>query len=224
MTEQLTIGSDGVTDTSVANVRKLAYVGAQPGANRDSDSWFTPTEYIDAARAALGGHITLDPFSSDHANEVVRATRYFTEEDDAFAQSWAGAMTPGEPSTVWMNPPYSGQLVKAAVTLFLDEYEAGTFKEGVFLVNNATETRWFQRAMALSSAVCFTHHRISFWNADGKRRSGNTRGQAFLYFGPQEERFADAFAQHGAVIFTVGMRPGIPRPSNKAQTALMEGK
>ena len=186
-------------DPTVADVSRLGYVGAVPG-KRDSDSWFTPDEYVDAARVALGGTIALDPFSPDVANERIRAARYFTEEDDAFVQDWSAALAPAESRTVWMNPPYSGALCSAAVSRFLDEFEAGTFDHGVFLVNNATDTKWFQRAMTVSSALLFTAGRISFWNAHGKKKSGNTRGQAFLYFGNRPALFAEAFKEYGTTV------------------------
>ena len=183
-----------------ADKNKLGYVGSAPGskAGRDSNAWFTPMRYVDAAREALGGVIVLDPFSDAKANEKIKAKNFFTEQDDAFVQDWSlGQSTPNQ-ITVWMNPPYSGALCAAAVSMFIDEYEKGAFGEGVFLVNNATETKWFQRAFTVASAVVFTNHRISFWNVDGKAMSGNTRGQAFFYFGKNPERFIKAFKEIGA--------------------------
>lgn len=187
--------------TNQAQPKKLGYVGRTPGtAPRDSNAWFTPSKYVEAARTALGGTIDLDPFSSAAANKIVKATTFFSEHDDAFTKRWAAKRAnPGSKShTIFMNPPYSGALCSQAVNMFLDEYEKGSFTAGVFLVNNATETKWFQRAFTAASAVCFTNHRISFWNADGKAQSGNTRGQAFFYFGKDPEVFIDAFKELGA--------------------------
>lgn len=184
---------------SKADTAKLAYVGSSPG-ERDSNAWYTPAVYLDAARKALGGVIDLDPFSSDAANDMVNAVAYFTEDDDAFLQDWSASVAPA--GTVWCNPPYSGRLVQSAVQRLVDEYERGTFAEGILLVNNATETLWAQRAIGAASAVCFTDHRISFWNADGKSMSGNTRGQMFLYFGDHPLRFVDEFAGFGVVMLT----------------------
>src|SRR5437660_5851756 len=65
-----------------ADAERLGYVGKRPGIRRDSDSWFTPAQYLDAVRAVLG-RIDLDPFSSEAANLSVRAKRYYTESDDA---------------------------------------------------------------------------------------------------------------------------------------------
>ena len=75
-----------------------------------------------------------------------------------------------------------------------------SFGEGVVLVNNATETRWFQLMLREATAVMLTDHRISFWNADGKAVSGNTRGQAFFYFGDNPEKFLVEFSKHGVAI------------------------
>ena len=181
---------------STANVVKLAYVGRQPGTTaRDSDSWFTPASYIERARSSLpNGVIDFDPFSSVAANRTVRANVYYTVDDDALTKEWPRVRS------VWMNPPYSGALCSNAVNRFCDEYVSGTFDAGVILVNNATETKWFQRMLKLATTVCFTSHRISFENIDGKRKSGTTRGQAFLYFGLNSARFTEAFSDVGAVI------------------------
>ncbi len=176
-----------------ADVFRLGYVGRQPGSRRDSDSWFTPAQYVDAARSVLG-RIYLDPFSSDAANLTVGAKLYYTEADDGFKQSWLA-------KTVWMNPPY-GRLCRPAIEKFVYEFGCGHFKSGIVLVNNATETRFFQLLMDVASAVCFTNHRISFYNADGKRISGNTRGQAFFYVAkrPNITLFKSAFASFGKVL------------------------
>ncbi len=182
-------------DKNSANANRLGYVGKRPGSSirRDSDSWFTPARYLDAARSVLG-RIDLDPFSSPLANLTVRARHYFTESDDAFTKTW-------DAGTVWMNPPY-GRSCRAAVEKFVEQFVSGHFQSGIVLVNNATETKMFQLLLATGAAVCFTNHRISFTNRDGKRISGNTRGQAFFYFGRDAKipAFAVAFTPFGKVL------------------------
>jgi len=183
---------------SKATTHTLGYVGAKPGKRdplRDSDSWFTPAYVTDKARAALGGRIDFDPFSSRDANKTVKARRFLTLADDALtAPKWATART----DTVWMNPPY-GRDCARAVERFTAEFRAGKFRAGVVLVNNATDTRWFRELTDCCAAMLLTHGRIGFENTDGKAVSGNTRGQAILYFGDDAKAFTDAFSDLGSV-------------------------
>jgi hypothetical protein len=60
---------------------------------RDSDSWYTQREYIALARKVLGS-IDFDPFTSHAANEVVRATQFYTKKENAFVREWPA----GKPS------------------------------------------------------------------------------------------------------------------------------
>lgn len=188
-----------------ANVHHLAYVGSKPGASRDSDSWFTPSIYVSAARKVLDNKIGLDPFSSIEADEVVMAKKHFNVKDDAFTQDWK---TPRNARTVWMNPPYSRGLIEHSVNKFIEEWLKKRFDRAIVLVNNSTDTRWWKKLMANSAAVCLTHHRISFITKDGKSVSGNTRGQAFFLFADGREipphytidKFASAFSQWGDIL------------------------
>lgn len=184
---------------SVANVARLGYVGSQSKSVRgtvdtDNDDWYTPVEWIELARHVLYG-IDLDPFSSDLANQRVKANRYFTQQDNAFEQDW-------EASTVWMNPPYTRGLVDAAVSKFIEEYTAGNFQSGVVLVNNMTDTRWYRRLLGISPIHCNLTGRIAFENAAGQRISGNTRGQSIFLISKSPKmkaRFCEKVTQLGQV-------------------------
>ncbi len=65
----------------------------------------TPPEWVEMSRVALGGHIELDPMSERIFNQVVRADRIFTEEDDCFKKSW-------KCRTLFINP-HGGLVVEA---------------------------------------------------------------------------------------------------------------
>ncbi len=184
---------------SVAQVSRMGYVGSRPGGGadtRDSDSWFTPSRYVEAARLALGGAIDLDPYTSNAANERVGAARCYTLLSPAPAgEEW------DQVETVYMNPPYSGGLVLKASEQFVAAYRARRFARGIVLVNNATDTRFFNLLLREAAAVCFTSHRIAFENVDGKRISGNTRGQSFFWFSREGAKpFAQHFAAFGPVM------------------------
>lgn len=56
-------------------------------ANSGNNEWYTPPEFVEAARSVLG-KIDFDPASSAAANETVRAEAYMTADDDALTQPW----------------------------------------------------------------------------------------------------------------------------------------
>jgi hypothetical protein len=91
------------------------------------NEWYTPPEYIEAARAVLGA-IDLDPASNAVAQEVVRAGRYFTIETNGLKQEWRGG--------VWLNPPYSQRLISNFVSKLCDEYNSGRVTDAIMLTNN----------------------------------------------------------------------------------------
>jgi ParB family chromosome partitioning protein len=178
---------------TVAKVR----AGAKPSEavphvshNSGENEWYTPPEYLEAARAVLG-KIDLDPASSRVANERVKASRIYTAKDDGLSKQWKGR--------VWMNPPYAQPLITDFCERLVAEYEAGRVKAAVALVNNGTETGWGQRLLAASSAVCFPKGRIRFIDPEGKPSGAPLQGQMVVYLGDNKIAFRAAFKPIGVV-------------------------
>ena len=167
---------------------KSAHVSNNSGENE----WYTPPQYIEAALAVMGS-IDLDPASCELANRTVKATNFFTKEDDGLNHAWLG--------NVWLNPPYAQPLIGQFAEKITAEVELGNAKQACVLVNNATETAWFQRMMERASAVCFPASRIRFIDKEGKP-GAPLQGQAVLYFGTSSERFTKEFSQLGIVTDT----------------------
>jgi ParB family chromosome partitioning protein len=155
--------------------------------NSGNSEWYTPSEYIEAARAVMGT-IDLDPASSNEANTVVQATQYFTAATDGLAEPWAGH--------VFMNPPYAAHLIGRFTKKLADHYAAGDIPEAICLVNNATETEWFRALVDQATAVVFPTARIRFWKTGGETGSP-LQGQAILYLGRRPWAFLKAFRQFG---------------------------
>ncbi|MBP8291456.1 MAG: ParB N-terminal domain-containing protein [Caldilineaceae bacterium] len=159
-------------------------------ADYESDEWYTPQEYIDAAKAVMGA-IDLDPASSEMAQTVVRAGCYLTRFDDGLAQvRWLH-------QRVWLNPPYSNPA--PWIEKLVREHQAGPFcTEAIVLVNNATETTWFQLLLE-RFPVCLPARRLAFWRHD-HANVGARQGQAFFYLGPNGAKFQEIFSQFGPIL------------------------
>src|SRR5438876_2591321 len=123
-----------------------------------STEWYTPAPYVNAARDVMGG-IDCDPASNDTANKVVRATVYYTKQTDGFNKRWNGR--------VWLNPPYGFHSKKGNQSRWnqklIEQYQAGITSQAVLLVNAKTSEKWFQPLY--DYPICFTNHRIRFYNA-----------------------------------------------------------
>lgn len=157
--------------------------------NSGNIEWYTPAKYVELARKVLGV-IDLDPASCEHANKTVKAVTYFNIDDDGLSQEWNGK--------VWMNPPYSADLIQQFAYKIVDEYKKGHTTEAVVLVNNATETQWFSHMTLAASAVAFPKGRIQFETESGKLNSP-LQGQAFIYFGKRAPLFCQVFSSIGWV-------------------------
>jgi phage N-6-adenine-methyltransferase len=181
------------------NRAKKAVVDSQQTKRRQASSgkkdWYTPRQYLDAAIEVMG-NIDLDPASSRLAQKHVKATQFFTEEDNGLTQKWSGH--------VFLNPPYAAKLVRDFTLKIIDSYQANDIRAGILLTNNATDTEWWNKALEAASAVCFTTGRIHFLERDGDEvteKNSNTCGQTFFYFGRAPVRFSETFSRFGRVIY-----------------------
>ena len=154
--------------------------------NSGNNEWYTPNYIIDAARNTMGS-IDLDPASSAIANQTVRAEKYYTKEDDGLMQPWFG--------NIWLNPPYCRSLISqfsSATIIKRPDYD-----QAIVLVNNATETRWFQDLLRNCNSFCIFNGRIKFIDVDGKTCGTSLQGQIIFYFGSNLQKFKENFSPFG---------------------------
>jgi len=178
-----------LTQQSVLSLVGAGHVSQASGENE----WYTPGKYIEIGRESMGS-IDLDPASSVNAQKIVQAAQYYTLADDGLSQKWAGR--------VWLNPPYSKDLASRFTMKLIEHYLAGDVKQAVVLVNNCTETVWFQDMAQEASVICFPRGRIQFTDKKGNPSNSPLQGQALLYFGNAKQRFAKTCGDTGVVMYS----------------------
>ena len=172
------------------DVRLITGERAHVAYNSGETEWYTPPEIIRLAKAVMGD-IDLDPASSAEANMVVRAKRFYNFEDNGLEKPWAGR--------VWLNPPYAEGLVGTFTQKLTGHVLAGEVSEAIALVNNATETGWFQECLSVARGVCFPKGRVRFWQP-GEAEGTPLQGQAVVYFGSRFSRFSSVFGGIGVTL------------------------
>lgn len=155
--------------------------------------WYTPSEYIEAARRVMGS-IDTDPASCIKANETVKAKHFYTLEESGLdsENKWEGC--------VWLNPPYKMPDVSLFSKRLVEEFMSGSVSQGILLTHNSTDTAWWQHAAMHSQAICFTTGRINFNNNNSKAAAGPRQGQSFIYFGENVETFKGIFSAFGLIV------------------------
>jgi len=98
-----------------------------------SKEHYTPSEIVESARAVMAG-IDLDPASCAVANGVVKASRYYSANDDALSLYWDFN---GFPSKVFLNPPGGKTRNRSIQAIWWDkllfEYQAGRVQQAIFV-------------------------------------------------------------------------------------------
>ncbi len=163
-----------------------------------TSEWYTRPKYIEAARLVMGG-IDLDPASSAAANQIVKATRYYTKEQNGLQQPWYGH--------VWLNPPY-GRTVKmqgqhkSTIRLFVEKlvesYAAGSVTQAIILATTEVNAVWFYPLWQYP--ICIPDHRVHFIVPEKLEKYCQMFGTCFAYLGPNEEEFAEVFSQFGRIV------------------------
>lgn len=155
--------------------------------NSGNNDWHSPSDIVEAARDTMGS-IDTDPASSDIANKTVKAAIYYTEQTNGLDKTWSG--------NVWMNPPYAKDLIVKFSEKFISELP--NIKQAIVIVNNATETDWFNNLSEKASAICHVNKRVKFLEPMGSK-GHPLQGQVVLYFGNDALKFKEHFSCFGQI-------------------------
>lgn len=174
---------------------ELAELWQAANYSSESNEWFTPSQYLEAARQVLT-NIDLDPASNASANEMVGAGKIFTKEDDGLRQKWFGR--------VFLNPPYGKtsdgkeSLAGAFCLKAIGEYNLGNIESCIILVNSLHSQLW--QAPLYEHCICFVDHRIKFISGEGDQNKNPTMQNLFVYLGKERKKFAKVFSSFGYVM------------------------
>ena len=124
-----------------------------------TNEYYSPKRIIEPIRNVLG-QITLDPASCGLANKVVKATCFFDSKANSLDKPWGG-------HKIYCNPPYESKLLRQ----FVDKLCTEDFQSAIVLVNNSSETEWWQKLASHSNIICQLKGRLSFWNEHIKEDS-----------------------------------------------------
>jgi hypothetical protein len=143
------------------------------------------------SRAALGGRIELDPMSEPIFNEIVRAERYLTEQDDPDLLKLAWNC-----STLFINP-HGGLVVKAWRKLVAEWY-AYSFA-AIWIGFSMEQLNLLADGILypLDFSVLISRKRIPFLGEDLKPLGSPTHANYVVGLGIPRDRFEAAFEGRG---------------------------
>jgi hypothetical protein len=162
--------------------------------------WGTPSDIVERARTVMGS-IDLDPASEPLHNKVVKATRYYTAEDNGLTQPWEG--------NIFLNPPgdKSGKLVKDFWKKLIEEYVAGRVKQAIYVAFSIEQLGRLQGAAEYNPMhfpFCIPRHRVCFNDENGIEQSQPTHSNAIVYlhgFSGNVSKFTETFFSLGQVVW-----------------------
>lgn len=194
-------------DTIAAELDKKLQVAnssrkKQIGEFDSNPEWYTPPEYIDMARSVMGA-IDLDPASNEVAQQWIKASVFYTKEDDGYKKEWEG--------NVWCNPPYgrdvglhygakkSEPIAKYWLERGLQLYSESKVNQVIFLVNR-TGANWYRQITEKFNAICEVSVRICFYDRQGQPSKSARYYNDFLYLGKRIPQFHKVFSNVGRVL------------------------
>lgn len=151
----------------------------------------TPNHIVEMAREVMGG-IDLDPCSSSHWNEMVKATHYY----DIHTRGMGGIYVPWF-GKVWMNHPFSRQGNALWIQKAVDEYQSGRVSQLINICYLSSSEKWIRPL--LGYPICIIHGRTNYIGLDGTVKKGVQKGSCCFYLGSNRQKFKEVFSTIGTV-------------------------
>ena len=161
---------------------KKTWKGAEETNMVASDEWYTPEHVVRSF-----GRFDCDPCAALSPTFRTAGVMY-NKFDDGLTKEWVGR--------VWLNPPYSKDLLEAFVK------KLASHGNGIALLFNRCDNVLFHDVILKNAtAVKFLRKRIHFLKPDGSSGSQPASGSIAVAFGKENVRSLEASELEGTVVY-----------------------
>ena len=162
----------------------------------------SPPDLIGVTTSFLGGEIDLDPASSEAANTLVNANRYFTPEHNGLRQTWkakniylypprdllSSSEQPKDPHLFRRNRRFQ----KSAQRVWLEEcylqYRKNTFREGIVFLTSSEVALITTQKLNIDLPMCILkEHPSLYLDTPELPKLTNSRCYGFVFYLPDSE-------------------------------------
>lgn len=179
----------------------------------------TPIDVLAAVTSFFGGQIELDPASSDNANRLVQAQKYFCPQHQGLKQHWKADSVylypPRDKLTGIEQPPDRSlwtkkkRFAKSAQRVWMEEmlrkYTLGEFKEGVLFLTSTDVALLSAQKIGLDLPLCIMKNHPKLRNDDREFTKVSTNKiYGFLYYFPSMENTEKRILEFSSLFSTLG--------------------
>lgn len=183
----------------------------------------SPPEIVGTTSAFFNGRIDLDPASSKHANTLINADRFFTEEDNGLKQQWKAQnlylYPPRDCLTYDEQPPDTSvfkikkRFVKSAQRVWLEEcyrqYLRNNFEEAIIFLTSTEVALITTQKIGLDLPICVLKEKPALrLDTPDLPKLPNTRCYGFILYMPTSSNpdkrvreFIDFYSPLGRVYY-----------------------
>ncbi len=148
---------------------------------------YTPPAIMDAVREVLK-QIDLDPASCSKANEVVKASSFFSSETNGLNMRWRGK--------VFLNPPFDDWPAWLAKL----EKEIATKRVKEAVVIGPANVCAFRPLLLRGGLLLVPTERPKFLDPSADRLIAPPFGALICYWGEEKDRFVEVFGEQGLIL------------------------
>jgi len=179
----------------------------------------SPPELVGLATAFFGGNIDLDPASSEEANTMVGAERFFTPRENGLKQVWKAKnlylFPPRDFLFASEQPPdrqvftKARRFKKSAQRVWLEEllsrYQRNEFEEGLLFLTSTDVALLVTQKIGFDFPLCILREKPDLrWDEPELPKVKNTKCYGFVYYLPSFLNPETRVAEFTEIFSTLG--------------------